>query len=197
MSSLKMSAINSYNKFEDFFVSLFENNILIELTVSVGVVNDPPVLVLQLDENKHEHSLTDGEHELNFKFKLAAGKHKLSLGMRGKIAGETIVENGTIVKDKFIQILKLKINNYDIVNSYDFHKMFRYQVVNSSDESNINFGFWDNADLILDFESPFELFYNTHSNNNAELAGALRMRNSSVTDEARIKLYRSLDKLIK
>jgi hypothetical protein len=126
------------------------------------------------------------------------GPQILELSMFSKGPNDTRVENGVIVKDTFLKLTDLKINNYRLVDDYDFF-FNKTEYIRHRDNEKIqpSNGFWENATLKITFDLPFDLWYNTTSLKNANLSETLKFR--SANDELDLliaDLEQSLKKLI-
>jgi hypothetical protein len=125
------------------------------------------------------------------------GPQVLELCMTGKGPNDTLVENGNIVKDTFLKLKNLKINNYTLLDDYDFF-FNKAEYIRHADDAKMQpmTGFWDNASLKIVFDLPFDLWYNSVSTKNAAISESLKFRAANDLDSLIKDLEQSLKKLI-
>jgi hypothetical protein len=118
--------------------------------------------------------------------------------MSAKGPNDTLVQNDVIVKDTFLKLTDLRINNYKLLDDYEFFYNKTVYIRHSDNEkiypSN---GFWQNATLKIVFDLPFDLWYNNISTKNAVLSESLKFRTTKNDLELLVEdLEQSLKKLI-
>lgn len=142
-----------------------EKNLEIILDIEVDDYNGSPELLITVNGNTvfEKTPFKKGNHTVSISTdSINQTKNKIEISMLGKKEHDTLIENGRIVRDKFIKINNLSINNYSINDDPDFFMQhFRY-----IDGSEVHLGFWSNQTLTFEYEGAFSLWYNTRSSNN-------------------------------
>jgi hypothetical protein len=124
-------------------------------------------------------------------------KQTLELSMQNKRPNATIVNNGVIVKDTFVKLLGFKINNYDILGDIDFYqKILKYKSHRKNEYLVPMPGFWEDATINLEFDNPFDLWYNTTSTKNIVISDSLKHQTANDLDVLIKELEESIQKLI-
>lgn len=186
---------SALNNFDQFMLSLFENSVTsLVIEVEASESNGAPELQAKLnDKIIFCEQVPSGIHR--YKVVLACEyTNTLSLAMTNKQSSDTIVVNDIIVQDKWLKLHKLEINGYNLVTDYDFfNKFFKYQTADSQQAPMS--GFWSNAQLTLDFEAPFALWYNRCSKNSQPHKLATRVIGADALAEIEEKLKKSLANL--
>jgi hypothetical protein len=195
----KISNQREFENLDNFFETLIPSAIKIEFVLKVEVVTSNPRFLVTIDDCiLFNDVLDEGLHNITLDtVKLEPGKKSvLTLSMSGKNKHDTICHNDVIVKDTFILIEKITINNFDILLDTDFFYRYFACTDNSTNESiSVSNGFWSNSSLTMTFDNPFELWYNSKSTKNIELAGPLKFQNG--LDRVEDELARLLDNLEK
>ncbi len=195
----KISNRQEFENIDNFFKTLTPSVIKIEFVLKVEAVTSNPRFLVTVDDCiLFNDTLAEGVHNITLDtVELEPGKKStLSLSMSGKNQHDTICHNDTIIKDTFILIEKFTINNFDILLDSDFFYRYFSCTNNSNNESiSVSNGFWSNSSLTMTFDNPFELWYNSKSTKNIELAGPLKFQNG--LDRVEDELARLLDNLEK
>lgn len=203
MNSMKniTSAEQLVTNFDSFFETLCKEEFLvIELEVTASECKGDPRLVVGVNNQSiYSNTLSEGKHYIPIEVDMKEiNTVDLRISMQGKQINDTLVKNGDIIKDKFIKINGLKINNYDIMSDPElFYKEFGYINDNSGVTESVKSGFWTNASLILRFNIPFVKWYQEHSTKNINLAEQMKyLENDELLAEQYTKLIENL-KLLK
>ena len=169
----KMQFIDAKKAFEDFdlFFKLIteEKELDLGLDLQANECNGLPYLNIRInDKDLFSDYLTEGKHNLKLKYIIRDETQiTLKISMLHKNPRDTKVENGKVVKDKFIIISKFKINNFDILDDYHFFSdNFKYVNNNTQTEEEIKTGFWHNSTLSVDFDLPFVAWYQDNTTKN-------------------------------
>lgn len=120
----------------------------------------------------------------------------LNMWMYGKTDQDTIVEDGKIVKDKFVVIKRFVVNGFSLEKDYNFYYGNLKYYDKDNQLVNVEQGFWFNEHrLNLTFTKPFICWYLDHAseNNTSEL---ISYRNSISSNEVYESLFNNL-KLLK
>jgi hypothetical protein len=197
MTFSKQTAEIYYQQLDEFVSELMPGgvNLLVECEAQTAI-NSPSLCINFNDDVVYARQLTDGVHiiELSLIPKTTIGQ-RLSISMQGKTPRDTIVEHGKIIKDTSIKLLKLNINNYSLLDDYDFfNQRFSYIDENRIAQTPMS-GFWSNSHLELAFDHPFDFWYNSTSKKNASISSMMRHRAADNLDELISNLETSLKKL--
>jgi hypothetical protein len=192
-----MTAQQAFENFDDFFHSVIDHTACtFELSVTSYECNGPPGLKISFNnETLFEQHLSAGQHVLQFDLDIKT-KNQLTFGMFGKNLYDTKVVDNVIVADKSIVIDSLSLNNYNLLDDIEFYQTYFQHRSNLIIES-AKHGFWTNADLIFEFESPFVEWYNQRTNKNTVLSSSLLHQSNTQTDQAFDQLVESLSKLVR
>jgi hypothetical protein len=167
-----------YDNFEQFLQLLhnrnteFFNQLNIEIKITADTSNqDLPELEISVDQQTLACQKFDvGVHDLSFNISAKPqGSSVLKICFRNKKPNDTIVdEQGQVIKDKYIQLDSLKINGIDLMKDEEFfYGATVYRVDNVATQTAP--GFWfNNSELEIKFDQPFNIWYSLHSNKNKE-----------------------------
>jgi hypothetical protein len=185
ISTIKTASLN-YINIDKFLETLIDKKLNIKIEYESQYVNNQPTIVISLNnvEVYYEKCSSLGNISLNLSnFDV---QNVLEIGMTGKQNGDTLVEGNQIVKDTYIKFLNLHINNYSLLDDYDFfyNKFLHLTQDRLLEKSQI--GLWSNSALVLNFSMPFEIWYNSVS-----------QRNCSVSDSLKHQETENLNKLVK
>lgn len=188
--------------FDSFFETLCrEEFLMIELEVTASECKGNPRLIVGVNNRLiYSDALSEGRHHIPIEIDTKEiNTVDLRISMQEKQINDTLVKNGDIIKDKFIKIDGLKINNYDIMADPElFYKKFEYINDNSGILESVKSGFWTNASLILRFDIPFTQWYQEHSTKNINLAEQMKyLENDELLAEQYTKLIENLKLLNK
>lgn len=177
-----------------FVKSLCKTWISIDVEIE-AVISDQPVL-LEIEINTEQllkQEISQGSHRINLRYDTKnITDCGLTFRMSNKASTDTVIEHGRIIKDTCITITNLKINDFLLSQDYDFFQDF-FEYFNHDDgiKEPAKLGFWKNSSLILNFQTPFDLWYQTKTTKNIELHDNLKYR--EITSE----LMAAKDKFIK
>lgn len=196
----KNSAESQYlTSYDDFISSLIGNDLVLEIEYESDSVTEDAFFAITFNGVLVKKiNLVEEMSKIRLDLIPGNGPQVLELSMFDKGPNDTRVENGVIVKDTFLKLTDLKINNYRLVDDYDFF-FNKTEYIRHRDNEKIqpSNGFWENATLKITFDLPFDLWYNTTSLKNANLSETLKFR--SANDELDLliaELEQSLKKLI-
>jgi hypothetical protein len=169
------------NQFDDFFDQLTQDssiNIVLDVEVS-----DRPGLEIKINSDTLYNSQLDpGSHTITLEYPNHQ-KIDLEISMYGKSSRDTVIENNQIIKDKFIMIKGLTINNFDLFNDADlFYNKFIY-LNEKQQQEQVKPGFWNNCTLKLQFSIPIVSWINQNSTKNFSVAQPLRNPNALLVEE--------------
>jgi hypothetical protein len=200
MISLKNSAESQYlTSYNDFITGLVGNDLLLEIEYESDSVTDNAFFAVTFNGVMIKKiNLIDEMSEIRLELMPGNVTQVLELSMFDKGPGGTVVENGVIVKDTFFKLTDLKINNYRLIDDYDFfYNKTEYIRHQDNEKIQPSIGFWENATLRIKFDLPFDLWYNTTSLKNANLSETLKFRSDFDELDLLISdLEQSLKKLI-
>ena len=198
MKNMFDSAEESFEAFDTFFESLLaEQSLKFLLGVTVGNYNGAPQLNVAVNGDiLHSKELEEGKHVLNLEYTFQNKKEAIiEISMLGKNTRDTLVENDKIVRDKFILVDQLMINNYDITGDVElFYNKFSYKNNNTNLEEPVKSGFWQNSTLSLKCSLPFSFWYQENTKRNIELSENLKYQDNKVLAEHQ---YRELVEKVK
>lgn len=198
MKNMFDNAEESFEAFDTFFESLLaEQSLKFLLGVTVGNYNGAPQLNVAVNGDiLHSKELEEGKHVLNLEYTFQNKKEAIiEISMLGKNTRDTLVENDKIVRDKFILIDQLMINNYDITGDVElFYNKFSYKNNNTNLEEPVKSGFWQNSTLSLKCSLPFSFWYQENTKRNIELSENLKYQDNKVLAEHQ---YRELVEKVK
>lgn len=183
--------------FDSFLTSLVDDELEIFMDIEVGVVTNLPRLQIHYNEQiLLDKEFAQGNHCITLKTKEIGNHQLLKIGMINKTILDTIVEDEKIIKDKFVSINELRINNYILTKDYDFfYNCCKYKNTDTDEYEPVKKGFWSNSFLEIYFDKPFVLYYNSVSKLNVELSDSLKFTKSNL--DIVDSLHKSLDKLKK
>ena len=187
-------------EFDSFIESLCDTKISIYIEVEANISKLPVYLEITCNsETLTKQQISQGKHCIDLEYD---GKNTtnccIQISMQGKTSTDTVVHEGKIVKDTWIKIKKLKINNFLLSEDYDFfYKFFEY--FNNDDEISepVKMGFWKNSSLCLFFKTPFDLWYQGKTTKNIQLHDNLKHQEATGLTAAKEKFIMSLDLLEK
>jgi hypothetical protein len=196
MNNTFKSAEQAFNNFDMFLKNIVGNdNLQIELTVEVDNYNSDPEFTIQLNDSVlYNNTLSQGTHKIVVDASTSES-NCLTMTMTGKDQNDTLVENGNIVRDKFIKLVDFKINNFDILEDTTlFHNKFWYAV--DSVVETVKPGFWNNNSCLgLEFTAPFTIWYQRESTSNTALADSLKFQNTSNHAKITAQVIENIKKL--
>jgi len=167
MNQLFTTSQQTFEHFEQFVEQISdERSLRIECTLVVEHYKNKPSLYIAANDNiifnqqfGNGHYCISTEYLYNNETEI-----NLKIGMQGKEKNDTKVDaDGIILKDTFIQIKELCINDFQIHEDYDFYRNIL----------NTNLGFWDNSAIDINFKIPFSIWYCLMSNKNTTPADAI------------------------
>jgi len=196
MSNLTNSGEQAFRDFELFFNSLIQDsNLTIDLTVLSSEYNGAPRLKIQVDDVIiSSQLLAEGYHQIQLTHPIneKSAVH-IKISMSEKSSDDTKIVNDQIVKDKYISIERLLINNFDLTADVDlFYSKLRYTNNQGVDEP-VKKGFWNNNTLHIECSLPFVLWYNENTKKNINLAENLIFRDDK--DLAEVQYEKLVSKL--
>lgn len=200
MISTKPNSEKVINDIDSFIDDLIPSclNLRIEFEVYVSK-NSPKLSIIFNDSIIFEEKVNEGVYSINEKLKEEAS-NKLIIKMTDKNENETIIENEKIVKDTFILIKDLTINNFKILSDFNFIKNHIEYYVNNNKEETYS-GFWkNNSEFNLLFTKPFVLWYTEKTDKNVKSSFILQHRakdynQKNFAEEAKLEVIESLKKL--
>jgi hypothetical protein len=147
----------------------FQNHSLI-LTIDINVVSPRGVInffVVHNDQMNYKNILSSG----NYVAKMALNiKHNnvLKIGIRGKrVVKDLITKTNIVSNDKYVEINSLKINEIDLLADREFfNRHFEYYNCDEKRYTDVQPGFWSNAEIILKYPVEFEAWYLDKKNQN-------------------------------
>lgn len=173
MNNLINSGEQAFNEFDSFFNFLTQDeNLSIDLTVVSSECNGSPRLDVEVDGiTISSLVLSEGQHQLQLSHPVKDKSSAcIKISMTGKSNRDTQVVDGKIVKDKYILIERLLINNFDITADPDlFFGKLKYSNNQGLFEPVKN-GFWQNSTLHIECALPFVLWYQENTKKNIDLA---------------------------
>lgn len=197
MNFLKTAEYHYNNDIDQFILSLFPGmmNLLIEYE-SDHVTKKPSMGIIFNETGVFDQEIDSCTSNINLVLiPSLKTKQILEIKMHGKDSNGTLIDHGVITKDTFIRILSLKINNYSLLDDYDFFNENFYSVDANGIRSNPMSGFWSNSSLILEFDFPFDMWYNTKSVKNSTLSTSLIHRQRDDVKSLIENLVNSVKKL--
>lgn len=201
MTTMFNSAQQIFDNFDLFYdFILIDKYIKLEVDIISNRGETDPHLCISINDTVlFSDNVSSGIHTLILEYPTENEKDIcLKIGMSGKTANDTIVENNEIIQDKFIELTGLKINNFDLFTDYDlFYSKFKYSNNDTQQLTNINSGFWSNSTLMLTATLPFTTWYNNNSTKNINVADSLRNRTNNLTDTTYQKLVKNINLLKK
>lgn len=133
--------------------------------------------------------------DLHLPYDCKENEIKLTMFNKSKVH-DTLVQDGLIVEDTNIQIIKFHINNFDILGDADFYYNKFYYFDNDIGQSTqVKTGFWSNATLGLKFHKPFVQWYQEHTSKNAVVADSLEFMTSKQDEQFYQELLAKIEKI--
>lgn len=198
MNFSQNTAESFYSDLDSFFLELFEESIDFQLAFKAEFTIVEPFLNIVFNGDLiTKKTCCLGQNAIFLKLEPKKNKkNTLEISMSGKLASSTIVENNIVVKDTYIELLKIHMNNYSLLDDFDFFNNYFLYITEDGDIIKPMSGFWKNNKLILEFESPFDLWYNLNSTKNASINQNLKYRLPTNLDELISSVETNLKKLI-
>lgn len=183
--------------FADFAESLCDPILSLQIEFDAEVIHDSIVFELTVDDVVSiSQDILSGSHRIHTRIPPAGSqRNRLCFSMRGKSPNDTVLSNGVIVKDTHIKFTKFTINRFDMLTDYDFFREHFKSITADDVNQDPQPGFWNNSSLVLDFAMPFELWYQTKTTKNTQVAASLEHQASGDLSSARDRFIRSLDLL--
>jgi hypothetical protein len=175
------SAKEIYEQFDDFIAQLIGKDLELQILIEVNAFDKPAQFYINFHGvDVFDKEFASGTYLIQLNLKQSLALQTLRFGMRNKEDNETIVDNGQIIKDKFIVLKQFKLNNYLLTDDYDFmYNKLQYVDTKNNVLEDVKFGFWKNCYIEMQFTSPFDLYYNNFSNLNQNFAESLKFRNNN------------------
>ena len=171
MNSLNRSQ-HAWVNFDDFLKEIIkEDEIKLLIKLKVSARDTARFCVTHNQTMIYDNHLLPGVHQINLTY-LSDSNNELKLGMFGKDpVHDTVSEDGKIVADKFIELLELKINNFDLFKDYDvYYNHLKYWNHDQNQYTDVHSGFWFNSELIIDYGSSFINWYTSKTSKNTQVA---------------------------
>lgn len=153
---------------EELLTTPEDLDININLTVS-STDTDPSISIRINNTELFNNFLKEGNHTLTFNipYDLLKDENLISITMTNKLLNDTVVENGNIVKDKYIKINEFIINNSHLHKDVGFYYSNFYHCRDGVKEDTVTNGLWfNNQSLNLKIGKHFTPWYAETSNNN-------------------------------
>ncbi len=194
ISSIK-TAKWTYYKIDQFFDSLCSKKINIDLEYESDYVTNQPTICIFFNGVEVYSELCIAQGHISLALDANDKENELRLTMTGKLPGDTIVEDGIIVKDTYLKFSKLHINNYSMLVDYDFFYEKFIHVNEDASFAKAMMGLWSNSSLMLRFHMPFDIWYNSISKKNCAVSDTLRHQDAENIDHLINTLEQSVTKL--
>jgi len=182
--------------FADFWQDLIQDHNPLTLTLCLNVSSRDTArfFVKHNDTELLDQSLDQGQHQITLELEPQA-TNCLKFGMLDKNSQDTVVIDGQIVQDKFIELKEFTVNNFDLLRDYDFfYNRLKYFNRDQDQYTQVSSGFWFNSELIMQYESPFIQWYTQNTYKNTQVSPTLTHRVSSADEYASVeaKLFQQL-----
>lgn len=180
--------------FNEFAESLCDPMLNIRVDFDAQVTNKPIVFEIALDDLILSRQLIQtGSYQVVQQVQPKhAHRNHLCLTMRGKSPRDTVLDNGIIVADTYIKLKAFSINRFNLLTDYDFFAQEFRSVTADNFRQDPQQGFWNDSSLLLDFAMPFELWYQTKTTKNTQVAASLEHQASGDLGSARDRFVRSI-----
>ena len=145
----------------------------------------------------YSQPVEQGVHELEFNLTHDT-INQLTLKMSGKGPFDTVVDNdNNILQDKNIILKEIVLDNVTLFCDYDFLASHVQYKTEHGDIVNFLPGFWQNAEMVFNYQNTFIEFYNARSNKSTMLSGDLQVQEgtSKSNSELELSILELLDKL--
>lgn len=187
-----------YHNFDNFILGLMTENVLVELEYeSDSVHKDTKFCIRYNNKTVHECFLKKETNSIKLNLVSDSKKQTLEMSMLNKRPDATIVDNGVIVKDTFVKLLGFKINNYDILGDINFYQnTLKYKSHQKNEYLVPMSGFWEDATITVEFDNPFDVWYNTVSTKNVVISDSLKHQSANDLDVLIKELEESIQNLI-
>ena len=192
--SAKTAKLN-YCTFEKFLDGLCSEKIHLELAYESDYVNNQPTISFWLNDIKVYSELCNPSGHVSLTLPIKEKQNVIKITMSGKQPGDTLVDDGSIIKDTYVKFAKLHINKYSLLDDYDF---FYEKFVHLKDDGTFDqakIGLWSNSSLVLKFLMPFDIWYNTVSKKNCAVSDTLKHQEADNIDTLITTLEESVMKL--
>lgn len=195
MIFLNNTAKLNYNNIDNFLETLFSKNINLELEYESDYVTKQPSISITLNGIDVFKEQCKTSNTLKLSLPALQKENNLKISMMGKLDNDTLVENGKIVKDTYVKLCKLHINNYSLLDDYDFFYQKFVYIDQDGHKHQAMSGFWSNSSLILNFDMPFDMWYNSVSNKNRAVSDTLKHQEAENLEKLISTLEKSVMKL--
>ena len=165
-----------------------KNNIDLELELEVSTKDTARFFITHNQQIVYDQNLSAGPHQIQMQL-VCDQSNQLRMGMSGKDSvKDTVVLDGQIVQDKFIRLTKFNIDNFDLLRDYDFfYNKLQYFNHDQNQYTSVSDGFWFNSELVIDYYSPFILWYTDKTNKNTQISPSLMHRFSDLNEYSAIE----------
>lgn len=189
------TAKSTYCNVDQFLDSLCPTTINLELTYESDYVNNRPTISFWLNDKEIYSELSISLGNVSLTIPIHDINNVLKITMSGKQQGDTLIKDGSIVKDTYIKFLQLNINKYSLLDDYDF---FYEKLCNLKEDGTVDkamAGLWSNSSLMLKFDMPFDIWYNSVSKKNCAVSDTLKHQEAENIESLISTLEKSVTKL--
>jgi len=156
----------------------------------------PPCINIAFNDKKVFSGGIEKEIELNFVLDIET-RNKLTIGLSGKSSKDTVIDaSGNITADKYIEVTDLQLDKFDLLRDYDFFRQHtKYYNHDSALYEEPKPGFWNNADLEINWQDSWLIWYNSKSTKNSVMSTEMEFQNSSHKHQLVRDVFASAQKL--
>ena len=168
--------LDNFNEFVDVILSRIPRaeTLDIELELRSSTTNGCGSIRVEYNNTVlFDDAVVEGIHTIKLQVPVQYTSN-LSICFYGKNPNDTVVdEQGIIVKDKFIEILRYQIDGVDILADAEFFYQVLHYTVDDR-PTNMQHGFWfNNSRMVLEFTGAFMQWYCRQSKKNSKFEVAL------------------------
>jgi len=165
-----MSSIEKYWHNFDQLIDKLTKEDQCELQIDFEVGSAPEIIITINDQQVFHNTLSENDHLININH-IHKNNHNdvnIKVSMINKTNYDTIIDSkGNILSDKFAKIVSLKINKVDLVSDVGFFYGNHLKLFDEKNQlKNFVPGFWHNDTLLINYQRPFQLWYNNRTDKN-------------------------------
>jgi hypothetical protein len=131
------------------------NDIEIELSVEGSACPDWPTIDIQINNICYQHLEIQGQQTLKYHVADRKKRNLIKITLTNKGQNDTVMENGSIVSDKFIKLLEFKIDGVR-VNADQLYLFGGVKIDGQRFKQN---GLYKNSTYTFYFENPVHKFF--------------------------------------
>jgi hypothetical protein len=155
---MKTSSELALQNIDEFLLDFLSEEIIVTVNYESSRVTEGSKFIIEFNNEKVLDKFIDIETNSFTFVRPKQIKNQLTIRMLGKKPFDTVVKDGIIIKDTYIKLENIFINRYEL--KQDFLK--KHAIYKDKNNNIIEFmsGFWHDGCITLEFDWPFEFWFN-------------------------------------